>query len=176
MQKIFVTSDIWFNRPNENFSTTNEYNNLIIENWNKTVSKKDVVYILGGLGISDMFSLVVKLNGEIHILNNCFTNDDKLFYDILKDNVERSIDVNLTNKIIFEDAQILTIPELDTFLSYFPLETWGGDMTGTFLFHGYNSNSDLINNKISCKIEDWKYKPILISEVKSNLFKFKKNL
>ena len=69
-RKTFVVSDIWFNRPNVDHKEMGvvEYNNMIIRNWNKSISKTDVVYILGGIGISDLYGLIVKLNGEIHIL------------------------------------------------------------------------------------------------------------
>ena len=44
-KNIFIVSDVWFNRPIGDFSsmTNNEYNNMIIDNWNNVVDKKDVV-------------------------------------------------------------------------------------------------------------------------------------
>ena len=77
-RKTFVVSDIWFNRPNVDHKEMDvvEYNNMIIRNWNKSISRTDVVYILGGIGISDLYGLIVKLNGEIHILNNYYTDED----------------------------------------------------------------------------------------------------
>ena len=65
-RNIFVTSDVWFNRPMGEFSsmTNHEYNDMIIENWNNMVSKKDIVYVLGGFGIGDCYDIVLKLNGE----------------------------------------------------------------------------------------------------------------
>ena len=52
-RNIFITSDVWFNRPiGESSSMINdEYNNMIIDNWNDVVGKNDVVYVLGGFGI-----------------------------------------------------------------------------------------------------------------------------
>ena len=176
-KKIFVTSDIWFNRPigKKIEETSNEYNEMIINNWNKTVSKKDIVYILGGLGISEMYHLLIKLNGEIHILNNFYTKDEKLFIKIIKHDIDSSIDKALKNKIIFEESQILSLPELDTILSYFPLNAWSGFETGTYHFYGLTNESDFSNNKISCKMEDWDYKPILITHIQESLTKFKTN-
>ena len=108
MKHTFITSDIWFNRPTGDMSNTptSEYNDMIISNWNKIVSKKDTVYILGGLGISDMYHILIKLNGEIHIMNNVFTEDEKYFISILKESIENSIYKKLKNKIIFENSQI----------------------------------------------------------------------
>ena len=94
MNKIFVTSDMWFNRPNGKMSeyNTHEYNDIIISNWNKTVNKKDIVYILGGVGISDMYHILLKLNGEIHILNNFFTQDELFFRDTIIESLNKSVD------------------------------------------------------------------------------------
>ena len=63
---IFVTSDLWFNRPIGDFShiTNEEYNNMIIDNWNSKVNKGDVVYVLGGVGIGDCYDIVLKLKGD----------------------------------------------------------------------------------------------------------------
>lgn len=178
MNRIFVTSDTWFNRPVGNLSeyTTNEYNDIIISNWNKVVGKKDIVYILGGLGIGDMYHLLIKLNGEIHILNNFYTKDELYFKDLLKQSVEKSVDSKVKNKIIFEPNQIIPIPQFDSILSYFPLSNWYGCMSGTFCFHGLTSESDLENNLITCMSDCWKNKPIEIIEVKNNISKFKKNV
>lgn len=178
MQKIFVTSDIWFNRPIGKMSeySTNDYNDTIVNNWNKTVGKKDIVYILGGLGISDIYPIIVKLNGELHILNNFFSKDEEYFYTVLKQCIQLSVDKKLKNRIIFENSQIISIPEHDIIFSYFPLSTWGGAETGTYCFHGYDEKSDLTKNKISCKLEDWNYKPISITEIKNSIQRFKNNL
>lgn len=178
MDKIFVTSDIWFNRPLGKMSetTTNEYNDLIISNWNKTVGKKDTVFILGGLGIGDIYHLMVKLNGEIYILNNFFTQDEIYFAENLRKSVSLSIDKNLKNKILFSSSQIIPLVEYDAILSYLPLSVWSGCDTGTFCFHGMTDESNLMEHNISCKAENWNYKPILITDVQENLKKFSKNI
>lgn len=53
MSRVFFTSDLHFGHKNliEGLRgmTVEENDNLIIKNWNKTVSKKDTVYILGDL-------------------------------------------------------------------------------------------------------------------------------
>ena len=175
MGKIYATSDIWFNRPYGKLSEmiTNEYNDMIIENWNKTVGKRDVIYILGGLGIGELYPILSRLNGELHILNNFFTKDERYFINVLKDNMETCNNKKLKNKIIFEDVQILPLPQLDTFITYFPLSSWYGSTMGTYCFHGYTSESDMSNNSITCQMENWKFKPVLIEEVKENIGKFR---
>ena len=177
-RNIFVTSDIWFNRPMGEFSsmTNEEYNNMVIDNWNETISNSDIVYVLGGFGIGDCYDIVLKLNGNIHFLNSIFSHSDSVFRNAIKEGVENSVNKELTKRIFFENNQILAIPTEDCILSYFPLSDWMGKNTNTFCFHGYTNNHNLNENNISCKLELWKNSPVNIKEIKSNLSIFKKLL
>ena len=62
-KNIFITSDIWFNRPIGEFSsmTNEEYNSMIIDNWNNDVNEDDIVYILGGFGIGDCYDIILAI-------------------------------------------------------------------------------------------------------------------
>jgi calcineurin-like phosphoesterase family protein len=175
---IFVTSDLWFNRPMGEFSfmSNYEYNNMVIDNWNKVVGKRDIVYILGGFGIGDCYDIVLKLNGEIHFLNSVFTVSDSIFMDLIKNGVRNSVNKELTKRIIFESNQILAIPKDDCILSYFPLSDWAGKSTNTFCFHGYTDQHNLNENSISCKSNLWESSPVNIKEIKNNFSNFKKLL
>ena len=175
-RNIFVTSDLWFNRPMGVFSsmTNEEYNNMIIKNWNSTVSNNDIVYVLGGFGIGDCYDIVLRLKGEIHFLNSIFTDADSTFMNIIVDGVKKSVNKELKKRIIFESKQILAEPMGDCILSYFPLNDWVGKSTNTFCFHGYTNNHNLNDNNISCKLELWDNSPVEIKEIKKNLSKFKR--
>ena len=175
---IFVTSDLWFNRPMGEFSfmSNYEYNNMVIDNWNKVVGKRDIVYILGGFGIGDCYDIVLKLNGEIHFLNSVFTDSDNIFMDIIKKCVKNSVNKELKKRIIFESNQIVTLPEIDCILSYFPLNDWIGKSSNTFCFHGYTDKHYLKENNVSCKFELWDNSPVSINEIKNNFLRFEKLL
>lgn len=177
-KEFFVTSDLWFNRPMGDFSfmTNDEYNNMIIDNWNETVGKHDIVYVLGGFGIGDCYDIVLKLNGEIHFLNSVFTPSDDIFMDWIKSGVKNSVNKELSKRIIFESNQIIALPDVDCVLSYFPLNDWVGKSTNTFCFHGYTNKHNLKENNISCKIELWNNSPVNINVVKDNFIKFTKLL
>lgn len=83
-RKIFLISDTHFdhyniikycNRP---FKNVNEMNNVIVNNWNKTVRKKDIIYFLGdvcfGRGHRSIDYWFSKLNGKIFFIRG---NHDK---------------------------------------------------------------------------------------------------
>lgn len=175
---IFVTSDIWFNRPIGEFSfmTNEEYNNMVIDNWNSVVNEEDIVYILGGFGIGDCYDIVLKLKGEIHFLNSEFSTSDRYFINSIKESVENSVNVDIKKRIFFENNQMLVIPTIDCVLSYFPLNDWIGKSTNTFCLHGYTNKHNLNDNNISCKFELWDNSPMNIKEVKNNFSKFRKIL
>lgn len=177
-KNIFVTSDVWFNRPIGEFSsmTNEEYNNMIIDNWNSTVCNNDIVYVLGGFGIGDCYSIILKLNGEIHFLNSVFSQSDRDFRNIIKKGVEHSVNKELKKRIIFEKNQIFALPKEDCILSYFPLRDWAGKSTNTFCFHGYTIDHNISENNISCKLELWKNSPVSIKEIKNIILKFEKLL
>ena len=97
MNKIFFTSDTHFGaertlklsrRP---FSSVEEMDNTIIENWNKTVGKNDLVFHLGDFGD---YKRVKELNGKIYLifgnyerkdLKDNFNNDSNEFMSYLFD-------------------------------------------------------------------------------------------
>ena len=171
MPSIFVISDTWFNRllvddPNVNVVDNNEH---IIQVWNETVEPGDKVYVLGGFGIGDLYHIITKLNGEIHILANYFNADEYMFIENMRTEINNSVDPEFKSRIIFENSQIQVLPEVDAVLSYFPLETWCGKSTGTYLFHGFTQNTDLVDHNISCVASKWQNRPINITKVQGNI-------
>lgn len=73
MSRVFVTSDLHLGHKNiaryRGFNTIEEHDNLIINNWNKSVSKKDLVYLLGDITMELMdLSIVNKLNGNKNLI------------------------------------------------------------------------------------------------------------
>jgi calcineurin-like phosphoesterase family protein len=90
MGKIFLTSDTHFghNKPfvweERGFSSVEEMNYRIIQNWNNIVSSEDTVYHLGDVMLGDTnkgIYCLEQLNGKIHIVwgNHC-TNTRKELY------------------------------------------------------------------------------------------------
>lgn len=83
MSSIYITSDHHFfhrniikycNRP---FDGLKEMHDAMIENWNKTIGKNDIVYHLGDFCLGSkqrMESILVKLRGQIYL---CIGSHDK---------------------------------------------------------------------------------------------------
>ena len=120
MSNIFVISDTWFNRlieddPNENVVDRNEQ---IIQVWNNTIKKNDIVYVLGGFGIGDLYHIVIQLNGKIHFLNNCFNEDEKEFVKNMKEFIDMSTDSTIRDRVVFDSNQIVVLSNLDSILSF----------------------------------------------------------
>ena len=178
MPSIFAISDIWFNRllvddPNENIVDNNEH---MIDVWNETVSPGDKVYVLGGLGIGDLYQIIIRLNGEIHILDNYFNKDEKSYITEMKDALNKSSDPEIKSKVVFEKNQIIVFPEKDIVLSYFPLGSWPGKSTGTYCFHGLTETTGLLDHNISCVSKKWECVPVNVNTVKDNIDSFNSSI
>lgn len=175
MQNLFVTSDTWFNRllPDDGKMTVLEKNENIINKWNSTVNPEDIVYVLGGFGISDLFNIVCRLNGEIHFLNNYVTNDERMFIIDMMESVIASSDNTILSRIFLEEDQIMILGDYDCILSYFQLADWAGKKGGTFCFHGLNGNIDMKDNNISCMSSKWKNCPLNVVSIMEQVKDFK---
>lgn len=68
------------NRP---FKCVEEMNDTIINNWNKIVTKDDIVYHLGDfiLNSNDIESIVRKLNGKIYFIRGNHDRKSKSYYN-----------------------------------------------------------------------------------------------
>ena len=75
MSKVYFTSDLHFGHDNLikglRGMTTQESDSLIISNWNKTIGKRDVVYLLGDITMekaSLIYPYLSQLNGTIIVV------------------------------------------------------------------------------------------------------------
>ena len=82
MSRVFFISDLHFGHKNlasvVRKMSVEDNDNLIISNWNKTVNKKDTVYVLGDLTMENyklIEPLISQLKGNITIIGG--NHDDK---------------------------------------------------------------------------------------------------
>ena len=174
MPNIFAISDTWFNRLLTNDQDVNvvDNNEKLIRCWNETVKSDDKVYVLGGFGIGDLYHIIIRLKGEIHFLNNYFNGDEKMFIDSMWKTLEKSSDPEIINKVVFEGNQIVILNELDSVLTYYPLEEWPGKSSGTYCFHGFNDLVSINDHNISCMSNMWDSKPVMLKQVQENITTF----
>ena len=147
--RIFVTSDLhlghnniikYCNRP---FSNVEEMNNTIIDNWNKTVNKKDSVYILGDLG----FTNVNLLNETMNLLNG-----KKYLIRGNHDHFIKKKGFDMSNFEWIKDYFLLTTQinneKVKFIMSHFPFYTWDSKHYGSIHLYGHVHNSNLELNTI----------------------------
>ena len=167
--KKYIISDTHFNHMNiidycnRPFKDIDEMNNTIIDNWNKTVKKDDIVYHLGDFFLGSKFDLkdiVDRLNGTIYLIRG---NHDRL---TVKSYEDCGIIVLKNAPIIMDDYKIV--------LSHRPLpDTMIKD--GYINIHGHihqNKLEDTYDNilfdknkhiNVSCDMLN--FKPILLEEL-----------
>lgn len=92
--KIFVTSDLHLGHRKEflyeprGFSSIEEHNEAIINNWNEVVGDDDIVYLLGdscmGTDLQGAYDKLSKLKGQKYFLrgNHCSDNKVKIYEQV----------------------------------------------------------------------------------------------
>jgi len=166
---IFLVSDTHFYHKNiinyckRPFSSVEEMNNFIIQNWNNTVKKDDIVYHLGdfAIGWDKSFktkkecykNLMSKLNGKKYLIRG---NHDKETIQFYKDIGFIEVydyfvlDNNLLIHYPFENKNLKIFEILNNF-NYKNYEN---------VFHGHIHNRNTnIKNHINVSIENINYIP-----------------
>ena len=87
---LYFTSDLHFNHDREfiykprGFSSIDDMNNKIIENWNNLITEEDDVYVLGDLCLGGPDSiegnkyLIQQLKGKLHIVRGNHDTDNRI--------------------------------------------------------------------------------------------------
>lgn len=173
---IFYTSDLHFgheaclhydNRP---FKTIEENDSQIISNWNKKVSQKDEVYILGDISWYSQdktISILNSLNGKKHLIKG---NHDRVSPELRK-----CFDTIAPYKEIKDSGH-------NVILCHFPIASFNRHFYGSIHLYGHVHNSHEENyfahyakmmNAIDipfkvCNVGcmHWGYSPVSLDEIK----------
>lgn len=111
MNNIFFTSDTHFchkniiNFCNRPFGSVEEMNEKLIENWNKVVTNRDIIYHLGDFcfgGSAEWHTILGRLNGRITLIkgNHDYKNL-RAGYDRLFENVTDKMLIKIGNRQIY---------------------------------------------------------------------------
>jgi calcineurin-like phosphoesterase family protein len=135
MPNSFFTSDTHFWHTNivehshRPFSSIEEMNEKLIENWNSVVTKKDNVYHLGDFSYGNKtkgLELTERLNGHIHLIRG---NHDKVAWQI-------------RHKFIwFKDVHEITVENQSIWLSHYAHRTWNKMHYGVWHCFGHSHGS-----------------------------------
>lgn len=123
----FFTSDTHFshyniirycNRP---FNSSNEMNDVIVENWNSVISQEDEVYHLGDVCFGDFDNIRSRLNGKIYLI---------------KGNHDRK--VNPRNFEWIKDYYNLKVGNTNIILSHYAFAVWDKSHHGSIHLYGHS--------------------------------------
>lgn len=165
---IYFTSDLHYghaniislcNRP---FRNVNEMNQVLINNWNKVVTKNDTVYILGDIAHRVP---VEKVNEFINQLNG-----KKI---LVKGNHDEDYDENLFEEIC--DFKEIKYHKVHFSLMHYPLLEWPGYYSGAICLHGHQHNNAKYNEEMKKEgilrydvgVDANEFTPVSIEEIMS---------
>lgn len=168
---IYLTSDLHLNHNKEfvyvprGFTSVEEMNNTIISNWNKVVSEKDDVYVLGDVMLGEYgpgLALVEKLNGKIHIVFGNHDTDER-----------RKLLKKLPNVVETADAIRLRYDGLFFFMTHYPCITSSLDrdsIKGSIInLYGHTHQITNFYNEIPFMyhvgVDSHKYRPVSLDKI-----------
>lgn len=169
MSNTFFISDTHFFHKNiiqyssRPFSSVEEMNEAMINNWNDMVKPNDEVYHLGDVSFSDYKNtktLLRRLNGNINII---LGNHDKVIIKNDKDLISSK-----TISTIQHYKEIRANPMIVLF--HFGCRVWNQSHRGSILCYGHSHGSLLPFGKsvdvgVDCKEITDEYRPISIEEL-----------
>lgn len=137
MMKYYITSDLHFGHTNilryckntRPFSSVQEMNQKIIDNWNNKISKQDVVYLLGDISFdkpSKTISFLNDLNGKLRLIVG---NHDGDKYLKEKEFCDRFDWIKLYNEENIFGNHIV--------MMHFPILEWNKKHYNSIMLHGH---------------------------------------
>ena len=156
--KILFTSDTHFDHDNiikycnRPFSSVEEMNETLIENWNKTVSYRDTIYHLGDfIWRPEDDSILKALNGTIIFIKG--NHDRRKSYP---------------RNIKWHDRLEIKIQGYKIVLDHYPLRSWNGSFHGSWHLYGHCHGTLPEDNGFSCDVgvDVWDYKPVQFEVIK----------
>ena len=176
---IFFTSDLHIghkniiklcNRP---FSSLEEMDESLIENWNQVVTNGDTIYVVGDLMFrtqTDPNCILTRLKGKKHLIVGNHDNSwlNKVNADTYFKSIERYVEISDGKRKLA--------------LCHYPMMTWGGTGKGSYLIHGHiHNNRDAaywpllasMPHALNASVEVNQYQPVTFEQLVVNNEAFK---
>lgn len=156
--ETWVTGDHHFGHTNvlkycnRHFSDIVTHDETLIDEWNKVVSRDDIVYHLGDFTLSNIYQaedVAKKLNGTIRILVNYWHHDKRWleFGDGLKNMI-------LNSSIVVLEPGNYIGNSMPIILCHYPFEVWDRKHYGAIHFHGHShGNLHRIHNRLDVGVD-----------------------
>ena len=153
---IYFTSDMHFGHRNiinlcqRPFSSAEEMDNCMIQNWNNTIKNNDEVYILGDIAWGDTDDYLKQLNGKKYLVKG---NHDKIqsseYLRWIKD----------YHEFKYNGVRII--------LCHYPIEEWNGYFRGSVHLHGHQHNHIPVtaDRRIDVGVDAWNFCPVSIERL-----------
>lgn len=146
---LWFTSDHHFNHKNiikyssRPFSSLEEMNEKLIENWNKNIKGGDAVYHLGDFFFTHpkfITKIFERLNGKITLIKG---NHDHIWL--------RKVDL----KIVTIDYLEIKVDKKLLVLMHFPIESWNKRHFGAIHLHGHtHGNSRKVQGRLDVGVDN----------------------
>ena len=172
---VYFTADTHFNHDINQFfkrpySSVDQMNESLIENWNLRVNNNDETYILGdfyvGDNVSEVENILKKLNGKKYLIKG---NHDKYLED-------KNFDRKYFEWI--KEYYILNLENINIVLFHYPILVWDGFFENNSI-HLYGHIHNMLGNKneqerienilgkkaMNVGVDVNNYKPISIEEI-----------
>lgn len=161
---IWFTADTHFthtnilkycNRP---FESIEEHDEILIQNWNRVVKPKEMVYHLGDVGFSfkaknpyRLITILQKLHGKIFLIRG---------------NHDGQAMISADRFVSVKDVHTLKHQKQKLFLSHYSHRTWPGAYRGVPHLYGH-SHGNLPDYGLSFDVgvDNWNYTPISFDQV-----------
>ena len=133
------------------FSSIEEMDNTLINNWNACVNHEDAVYHLGDFAWRDHRSILSRLKGNIIFIKG---NHDKGLLQIFP-NLPGLMDINVNGQAIV--------------LCHYPMRRWNKSHHGSWMLHGHCHNDlpdDVETLSTDVGVDRWGCKPVSFEQLK----------
>jgi calcineurin-like phosphoesterase family protein len=158
--KIFFTSDTFFGRKlssaERGFSSVEEMDDVLIENWNSKVGSNDLVYHLGNFAWDPISaeSSIIHLNGRIHFIGGSY-DQHMSEVSLIKSNRH------------FLLPSISYLPKEHIVLTHWPLLDWPEKKKGSLHIHGGLIKSNIQDGyRFNASVDNWSLSPVDMDSLK----------
>jgi len=164
-RKYFFTSDThYFHRNilkycNRPFADVDEMNQALVENWNRVVSPRDIVFHLGDVAFSKdetaLGKLLSQLNGEKHLVEGNHDHGFKIWH--------RYFQTRLPIKTIHVPPESNNGKGQRIVLCHYAMRVWDQSHFGTWMLYGHSHNTlpdDPNSLSTDVGVDCWEYAPV----------------